>query len=315
VSILLLVVLRKQLQEDFMSVKNMFLETRPQFLLLSPILSFLGMAIALYNGSFNTLYFILAALGLLLLHASVNTLNDYSDYKTGVDLKTQRTPFSGGSGFLPAGLLKPSTVLKIGLGSIILATPIGIYFLVERGLELLPLFIIGAIFVLFYTSHIARIGIGLSEISAGLGLGVLPVIGTFIIIHGDFSYPALYASMPSFFLVFNLLLLNEIPDAEADKSGRRKTLPIQFGVRTAAGIYSALVIITYLWILIGAITKLMPYWSLLALLTLPAGLKAIKGAMTFNKFEELIPAQGANVMTVLLTQLLLGIGYMIAWGL
>jgi hypothetical protein len=29
--------------------------------------------------------------------------------------------------------------------------------------------------------------------------------------------------------------------------------------------------------------------------------------------EELIPAQGANVMMVLLTQLLLGIGYMLAW--
>jgi len=114
----------------------MFLETRPQFLLLSPILSFLGMSIALYNGSFNTLYFILAAVGLVLLHASVNTLNDYSDYKTGVDLKTRRTPFSGGSGFLPSRLLKPSTVLKIGLGSIILAAPIGIYFLVERGLQL-----------------------------------------------------------------------------------------------------------------------------------------------------------------------------------
>jgi 1,4-dihydroxy-2-naphthoate octaprenyltransferase len=297
-----------------MSVKNMFLETRPQFLLLSPILSFLGMAIALYNGSFNTLYFVLAAIGLLLLHASVNTLNDYSDYKTGVDLKTDKTPFSGGSGFLPAGLLKPSTALKIGLGSIILATPIGIYFLVERGTELLPLFIIGAVFVLFYTSHIARIGGGLSEISAGMGLGVLPVFGTFVIIHGGFSYSALYASMPSFFLVFNLLLLNEIPDTEADKEGRRKTLPIQFGVRTAAGIYSALIIMTYLWILVGAVTRLMPYWSLLALLTLPAGLKAIKGAMTFNEFKELIPAQGANVMTVLLTQLLLGIGYMIAWG-
>jgi 1,4-dihydroxy-2-naphthoate octaprenyltransferase len=232
-----------------MSFKNMFLETRPQFLLLSPVLAFLGMSIALYNGSFDTLYFILTIIGLTLLHASVNTLNDYSDYKTGIDLKSNRTPFSGGSGFLPSGLLKPSTVLAIGLGSIILATPIGIYFLFERGMELLPLFIIGAILVLFYTSFITRIGLGLAEISAGLGLGVLPVIGTFIIIHGNFSYPALYASMPSFFLVFNLLLLNELPDAEADKTGKRKTLPIQFGIRAAAAVYSAAVILTYIWIL------------------------------------------------------------------
>jgi 1,4-dihydroxy-2-naphthoate octaprenyltransferase len=296
-----------------MSVKNMFLETRPQFLLLSPILAFLGMSIALYNGSFNTLYFILTIIGLTLLHASVNTLNDYSDYKTGVDLKTQRTPFSGGSGFLPAGLLKPSTVLKIGLGSIILATPIGLYFLLERGVQLLPIFIIGAILVLFYTSHFTRIGLGLAEISAGLGLGALPVLGIFLIINGEFTYAALYASIPSFFLVFNLLLLNELPDAQADREGKRKTLPIQFGLKKAAMIYSSLMLLTYLWIIAGALSRLMPYWTLIALLTLPAGLKAIKGALTFKKPEELIPAQGANVMAVLLIQLLLGLGYMLAW--
>ena len=296
-----------------MSVKNMFLETRPQFLLLSPILAFLGMSIALYNGNFNALYFVLTIIGLTLLHASVNTLNDYTDFRTGVDLKTNKTPFSGGSGFLPAGLLKPSTALKIGLGSIILATPIGIYFLLERGTQLLPLFIVGAILVLFYTSFITRLGLGLAEISAGLGLGALPVIGVFMIINGKFTYAALYASMPSFFLVFNLLLLNEIPDAVADREGRRKTLPIQFGLREAAVIYSTLTMATYAWILAGAVLKLMPYWSLIALLTLPVGLKAVRGALTFKKPEELVPAQGANVITVLLTQLLLGLGYLLAW--
>ncbi len=56
----------------------------------------------------------------------------------------------------------------------------------------------------------------------------------------------------------------------------------------------------------------MPAWSLLCLLTLPVGLKAMKGSLTFKSFEELIPAQGANVMIVLLIQLLIGVGYLIA---
>ncbi len=295
-----------------MSVKEYFLETRPQFLILSPILVILGMGIALYNGTFNTLYFILAFVGLLLLHISVNTLNDYSDFKTGIDFKTKRTPFSGGSGFLTSGRLTASSVLKLGLGSFFLAVPIGLYFLFARGLYLLPIFIIGAIFVLWYTSHIARIGMGMSELAAGLGLGTLPVFGTFLIINGGFSWSALYASVPSGFLVCNLLLLNEFPDAEADKSGNRKTLPIQLGARKAAMIYSAVILLVYIWIAAGVVSKLMPYWALLALLTLPVGLKAIKGALTHKKLEELIPAQGANIMVVLLTQLLLGIGYILA---
>jgi 1,4-dihydroxy-2-naphthoate octaprenyltransferase len=90
-----------------MSFKTLFLETRPQFLLLSPILVFLGMGIALYEGYFCLSHFLLCMVGLTLLHASVNVLNDYSDYKSGIDLKVNRTPFSGGSGLLPAGAISP----------------------------------------------------------------------------------------------------------------------------------------------------------------------------------------------------------------
>ena len=295
-----------------MSAKEYFLETRPQFLLLSPVLVILGMGIALYNGAFNTLYFLLSLLGLTLLHISVNTLNDYSDFKTGIDLNAKRTPFSGGSGFLPSGQLTASSVLKLGLGAFILAVPIGVYFLFIRGFYLLPVFVLGAIFVLLYTSHITKLGLGLAEITAGLGLGTLPVFGTFLIINGGFSWAALYASIPSGFLVCNLLLLNEFPDIEADKVGQRKTLPIMLGSKKAAVIYSVLVIVVYIWIAAGVILKLMPALCLLAILTLPIGLKAIKDAMTFKRIEELLPAQGANVMVVLLTQLLLGIGYILA---
>jgi len=164
-----------------------------------------------------------------LLHASVNTLNDYSDFKTGIDLKVNRTPFSGGSGFLPANLLTPRAVLAIGLGTLLLAVPIGIYFLIVRGFHLLPLFIVGAIFILFYTSHLTRVVAGMAEIAAGLGLGTLPVLGTFIILNGQFTFQALFASIPSGFLVANLLLMNEFPDSEADKSNNRRTLPIILG--------------------------------------------------------------------------------------
>lgn len=295
-----------------MSVKYLFLETRPQFLILSPILAFLGMGIALYEGKFNALYFILAMIGLVLLHTSVNTLNDYSDFRTGIDLKVKRTPFSGGSGILPAAILKPSAVLALGLGSFILAIPIGLYFVIKLGWGLLPLFLVGSVFVLFYTTYLTRVGFGVAEISAGLGLGTLPVLGTFMIINGGFNYSALYASIPSGFLVCNLLYLNEFPDAEADKTGNRKTLPIILGYRKAAIVYSTLVAATYLWIAAGAILGIMPVWALLAFLTLPIGIRAIRGSMTFKSFEELVPAQGANVMIVLGIQLFMAIGYVLA---
>ena len=257
-------------------------------------------------------YFLLSILGLVLLHASVNILNDYSDFRTGIDLKVNRTPFSGGSGLLPAGIITPRVALRLGMGLLICAVPIAIYFVIVRGLYLLPLFVVGAIFILWYTSYITKIGLGSAEIAAGLGLGTLPVFGTFLIMNGQFNWPALYASVPSGFLVANLLLLNEFPDAEADKTGKRRTLPIIMGHKGAAIVYSTLVILTYLWVVVGTIFRLIPVWGLLALLSLPFGIKAIRGSLTFKSFGELVPTQGANVMTVLLTQLLLGIGYVIA---
>ncbi|MEE8318970.1 MAG: prenyltransferase, partial [Dehalococcoidales bacterium] len=124
-----------------MALKVWFMETRPQFLVLTVVLAFLGTSIAWYNGFFHLGYAALAFLGLLLAHISVNTLNDYFDFKSGVDLAAQRTPFSGGSGVLPAGLLKPGQVLRFSLIALLLAATIGIYFVVVRGWLLLPLLV------------------------------------------------------------------------------------------------------------------------------------------------------------------------------
>ena len=87
--------------------KVLFLETRPQFLLLSVILAFLGTTVAWHDGYFQWGHALLAGFGLVLTHISVNTLNDYFDYRSRIDLNTPRTPFSGGSGLLPAGRVSP----------------------------------------------------------------------------------------------------------------------------------------------------------------------------------------------------------------
>lgn len=298
-----------------MAFKYYFLETRPQFLILSLVLAILGTGMALANGYFNLTYAILTFVGLLLLHISVNTLNDYFDYRSGVDLATRRTPFSGGSGFLPAKILSPWAVLALGLGAFFLAVPIGVYFVVVEGTALLPLFAVGAVLVLAYTSVFTKVGLGLAEIAAGLGLGTLPVFGIYYINTGEAAGAAVYASVPSGFLVANLLLLNEFPDAEADRIGKRKTLPIILGAKGAAVVYSALTIGTYLWIVAGVLFDLMPAWTLLACLTLPMAFKAIAGSFASDDVEKLIPAQGANVMVVLLTQLLMGAGFILSYFL
>jgi 1,4-dihydroxy-2-naphthoate octaprenyltransferase len=291
-------------------LKIWFLETRPQFLLLSVVLAFLGTCIAWYDGFFHLGYALLAFVGLLLAHISVNVLNDYFDYRSGIDLATQRTPFSGGSGILPATLLKPRQVFWLGLSSFLLAIPIGVYFVLARGWLLLPLLLIAAICVLLYTPAILKLR--WPEWAPGLGLGALPILGVYFVQTSVYTLPAVVAAIPSGILVHNLLLLNEFPDVEADKKAGRKTLPITMGKEKAGIVYSALTIIVYLWIIGGVVVGQMPTFSLIALLTLPFAIKAIRGALKHQDMSQLVPAMANNVMVVLLTQLLLGIGYILA---
>ncbi|MEW6143333.1 MAG: prenyltransferase [Chloroflexota bacterium] len=295
-------------------LKLYFFETRPPFLLLSVVLVFLGTAVAWTDGHFSVWRGLLAMVGLVSLHISVNVLNDYFDYKSGVDLHTVRTPFSGGSGMLPAGMLSPKAALIYGIVTFVIAVPIGAYFLLVSGWGLLPLLVVGAICVLIYTQKLTRVGYGMAEITAGLGLGTLPVLGAYYVQTGFYSWPAVVASIPSGILVCNLLFLNEFPDVEADMIGGKRTLPIIMGKKSASYLYAGLTILMYVWIAGGVVARLvglpgLPPAALLGLLTIPFAMKAINGAREYDNPSRLVPALGANVLVILITQLLLGVGY------
>jgi 1,4-dihydroxy-2-naphthoate octaprenyltransferase len=294
-----------------MKLKVWFFETRPQFLLLSVVLAFLGTSIAWYDGYFRLGYALLAFFGLLLCHISVNALNDYFDYRSGIDLEVRRTPFSGGSGILPASLLKPRQVFWLGLVSFLLAVPIGVYFVMtlDGGWRLLPLLAVAAVCTLLYTPLLTRLK--WPEWAPGVGLGALPVLGTYFVQTAAYTIPAVIAAIPSGILVHNLLLLNEFPDAEADRKAGRKTLPITMGKKKAGMVYSALTLFVYVWITGWVMAGKMPAFSLIALLTLPLAIKAIQGARKPEDMGRLVPAMANNVLVVLLTQLLLGIGYIL----
>jgi 1,4-dihydroxy-2-naphthoate octaprenyltransferase len=290
-------------------LKIWFLETRPQFLILSLVLAFLGTTVAWYDDYFSLWRALLAGFGLVLAHASVNILNDYFDFRSGIDLATKRTPFSGGSGILPASLMSPGQVLWLGTISLVLAVPIGIFFVVISGWQLLPLLIVAAFFILLYSPFILKRP--WPEWVAGAGLGALPILGMYFVQVGAYTSSVAIACIPSALLVHNLLLLNEFPDAEADTGAFRKTLPITIGKDRAAVFFAVVAVAVYVWIVVWVATGFMPVWTLLALCTLPSTVRSIDGAFHYNEPSRLMPGMASNIMTVLFTQFLIGIGYIL----
>jgi 1,4-dihydroxy-2-naphthoate polyprenyltransferase len=291
-------------------MKKWLMVIRAPFLPLAIILAFLGASIAWYDGFFNLGYALLAGFGILIGHISVDTLNEYFDFKSGIDLNTEKTPFSGGSGALPQGLLTAKQALWLGLGAFIIIIPIGVYFVLTTGWALLPMLLVAAVCILIYSPVILKMP--WPEWAPGLGLGAIPVLGMYFVQAGQFSIPVIIASVPSFILVHNLLLLNEFPDVKADAAAGRKTTPITWGVANAARFFSLMTALVYVWIIGAVIAGLMPFITLIALLTLPMGIKAIRGSLKFDDKAAFIPAMAANVQVVLITQLLMGIGYILS---
>jgi len=137
------------------------------------------------------------------------------------------------------------------------------------------------------------------------------VMGAYFVHTGEYTLTAFAASMPSYFLVHNLLLLNEFPDVEADITVGRRTLPIVLGKRGAAVVFSLFVLMVYLWI-VGAVSlHVMPPFTLLALLTLPIALQVIRGSFLYGHREAFLPVMGKNVLLVQLVQVLVALGYLL----
>lgn len=294
--------------------KFLFLETRPQFLILTPAAFSVGIGVAAYQGHFNLFHMILALIGSIFAHIAVNVLNDYTDYVVGTDKLTKRTPFSGGSGILPAGKLTPKAVLALGSGALAAGLVIGVYFILIYPV-LLWLVVAAAVLTVIYTPILTRIYI--TELFPGLGFGPLLIIGAYITQlpagSSHISLAVVWASIPVGILVSNLLWVNEIPDFDADRKTGRRHGVIAVGRQNAALLYGIFNFLAYLFIVLPVILRILPPHLLIALLTVPVAVLASRGAMeNYDNTEKLIPALGQNVIVDNLTPVLMTAGLLLA---
>ena len=294
-------------------MKHIFNTIRPSFLILAIACVFLGTTAAIWTaGSVNAWHVVLAFIGGLASHACVNALNEYTDNKSGLDSRTSRTPFSGGSGTFLASPDQVYIALWVTIITALIVTAIGVYFTFVIGWQIALIGGIGLLIIFTYTRWLNQQPF-FCLIAPGLGFGTLMVLGTFFVLTSKVTWAAVIISFIPFFLVSNLLLLNQFPDVEADKSVGRRHYPILIGRKASARIYSAFLIATYIFIILGVILRVTPVWTLLGLLSIIIAIPNIKAVLkNAEDVAHLLPSLGQNVLLNLLTPVLVGIGFLIA---
>jgi len=292
-------------------LNNVLSLTRVNFLPLTIVIVFAGLAASFFSQhTLNWLDGLIVLAGALLTHASVNAFNNYFDYRSGIDRRTQKTPFSGGVEILVNGKMTSSSAFIVALLSLIGAAMVGAFFLIRLFSVLFPLVLFGALVIVLYSPVVAKIH-GLSEVVAGSGFGLMG-LGTYVTQTGIINGPAIAIFVPVTILVALLLFLNEFPDAAVDKEAGRKHLVVLLGKKNAADLYIAGLVATYISIVLAVLVGYSPIPVLISLATIPIAYKA--GSIVLKNYDgtlELIPAMGSNVLTILVTILLIGVGYVV----
>jgi 1,4-dihydroxy-2-naphthoate octaprenyltransferase len=294
-----------------MKLKVVFLSMRAPFLILTFACVFLGASTVVASQSDVSLPFLMLALfGALLAHVSVNTLNEYFDFKSGLDFETVKTQFSGGSGALPQNPEMVGTVLTVGVASSIALLVIGIFFVWQYGAGIIPIGVIGMVLIATYTGWIIKYPL-ICLIAPGIGFGFLMVAGTQFVLQGEYITLSWLIAVIPFFLVNNLLLLNQYPDIQADANSGRNHFPIAYGVNRSTMVYGLFALATAVTIVTYVMTGYLPVLSLIAFIPMPLAFFSLYGAIKYGAAIGKYPQYlRANAAVTTMTTLLLGVSLM-----
>ena len=268
---------------------------RVRFLLASVIAVSVALALNWWqNSSIEILDAILTFAGVMALHASVDLLNDFWDFKRGIDTKTTRTKMSGGTGVLPEGLLKPSSVYRAGVAFLVIGSAIGGYFVISDGITVAVILGFAILSIYFYSTKIVDSGLGEFFVAVK---GCMIVIGTFFIQSGEVSVESVLAGIVVGSLSSLVLFIASFPDHDADKSKGRKTLVIVVGKENAAKIFWVFPIVSYSAIVIGVLANLFPAFSLIVFLSFPLMIKSGIGLRkNYDRIKDLVPYMSSTLM-------------------
>ncbi|MFN3386521.1 MAG: 1,4-dihydroxy-2-naphthoate octaprenyltransferase [Candidatus Thermochlorobacter sp.] len=286
------------------AAQTWWIALRPYSFTASVIPAIMGGVIALWMRShglvefdFSIVNFILCIIGCVAIHSVTNLVNDYFDYKTGLDNKDN----FGAMNILVQGALTPEQVRNATIVAFVVAAAIGAYFIFEAGPKadvLIYLIVFGALSAYFYTAPPLSLKYrGLGDLQVVLSFAVLMVFGAYYVQTKSFSWLPIIYSIPIGLLVDDILHINNLRDIPADKKAQISTLAIWLGESGAKTFHYVLCFGAFLSVGIMIAVAKLTWFSLLTLLALPSAIKLSQevSAMTQPNVDPMIVARAAQL--------------------
>jgi 1,4-dihydroxy-2-naphthoate octaprenyltransferase len=268
-----------------------------------------GIAISYWtNGYIDFGYALLTLFGILCLHISVDLLNDYSDFKRGIDTNTKRTKYSGGTGVIPENLIDSRLIYCAGIIFLIMGGLTGFYFVTTKGIVILILLTFAIISIYFYSTNIVNSGLG--ELFVAIK-GCMIVLGSYYIQSDTIDLTSVYVGVIIGLLSALVLLVTSFPDYEADRKSGRRTLIIVIGKENSVKLFIMIIGITCAMIIGGSIFKVLPIFSTIALLSIPFAIKAVQKLRRFTDSGELVSSMANSIIYSRVYGILLAISFII----
>lgn len=265
--------------------------------------------------AFNFWYFSLVIIAVTLHHIGLNMIDDAFDYLHAVDRSrgAQKNPYTGGSGVLTTELISVNHVITAAVICYLLALVIAVYLTVAVGWAVLIFVAVGVFSSVFYTTPPIKYGYrGFGELSLLVNFGPVVCLGAFYVQTGSLAWEPFIISLVPGFLMWSMIVVNEIPDYEDDRRAGKWNLVARLGRKSGVMLYVAGLICAYGTILLCAILQLTSFHVLLGLITVPLAYKAFR-ILNENYLDKIkmAPANLATIKLHALTMIFLIIGYFV----
>lgn len=259
--------------------------------------------------TFSLWFFFLVMLGVSLNHIALNMTDDYFDFKHAVDqLKPgAKNPYTGGSGLLTSGLIKPRAMFNAFVVMYCCVAAIGLYLGLVRGFLVLVFGSIGVFSSIFYTAPPIKFSHrGFGELGLLLNFGPIIGLGSYFVQAQQLSLEAFLATLPCGIMLFSMVVINEVPDLEDDKKAGKLTLVARYGTQAAIKLYVGSWAATYLVIIVGVASRVLTPFALFAFLALPLTYRSVSILLAHHNDPQLmVPANLAMIKSHSVTSILL----------